>query len=191
MGLETPAGTPDPAGTAATLKEVKAKDGSILSYEGDTPAAGAAITLKNDKGEMIPVPDGNVELEDGTILAVKDGKIADVKPAEKKKDEPPAFDAKEEMKRLKTASEAAITELKTQYKKDLIDLQATIKKQSMEQEKQATIVKEVFSIIEKLAALPSAPPAPKKDGFNRTSLNPGLAELMASAAELSKQTFHN
>jgi len=58
--------------------DVKAKDGTIFRYEGETPQAGQLIQVVTPDG-LLPVPDGDYELEDGTVLSVKESTIVDVK----------------------------------------------------------------------------------------------------------------
>lgn len=61
-------GDPAPSGTTLT-----AKDGNIYKTSGE-PAEGMEIMMVGADGET-PAPDGAIELEDGTVLNVKDGKI--------------------------------------------------------------------------------------------------------------------
>jgi hypothetical protein len=66
------------AGAAPAFKEVKTKDGKILSVEGEIKA-GVKINQVDPSGTATPAPDGPYELEDGTILNVTGGLITDVK----------------------------------------------------------------------------------------------------------------
>ncbi len=60
------------------FSEVVAKDGSILKYEGDLKE-GTALFLSTPDGD-IAVPDGVVELEDGTMIEVAAGVVVTVTP---------------------------------------------------------------------------------------------------------------
>src|SRR3990172_687388 len=62
-------------------KQVKTKDGKILSYDGDTPQAGMDIMLVDETGAKTPAPDGDYDTEAG-MITVKGGKIIDVKMTE-------------------------------------------------------------------------------------------------------------
>jgi len=75
---------------AVKLSEVKLKDGSTLVVEGDSAIVGASVLVVTDGGN-VPAPDGEYELEDGSIIVIGSGKIAEVKEAakEEKKDEVP------------------------------------------------------------------------------------------------------
>lgn len=54
-----------------------AKDGSVYKTP-EAPAAGVEIMQVTTDGES-PAPDGDIEMEDGQIISVKDGKITEVK----------------------------------------------------------------------------------------------------------------
>lgn len=58
--------------------EAKLVDGTVVKVEGDSLVEGAAVKVVSDQGE-IPAPDGEHELEDGSKVEVKDGKIVSVK----------------------------------------------------------------------------------------------------------------
>ena len=61
--------------------EAKLVDGTVVKVEGDSLVEGAAVKVVSDQGE-IPAPDGVHELEDGTKVEVKEGKISSVKAPE-------------------------------------------------------------------------------------------------------------
>lgn len=70
------------------FSEVVAKDGSILKYEGDLKA-GTALFVSTPDGD-VAVPDGVVELEDGTMIECAAGVVVTITPsAEKAKEEAP------------------------------------------------------------------------------------------------------
>jgi hypothetical protein len=68
--------TPEEEGNPTGV-EVKAKDGK--TYKVAKIEKGEAIEVSGESGDYAAAPDGSVELEDGTILTVKDGKIEEVK----------------------------------------------------------------------------------------------------------------
>lgn len=76
---------------AEKFKQINLADGTIMEYEGDTPAQGMPIFVINGK-EKLPAPDGEYENE-GKMISVKGGVISDVKdkaPAEPPKNTEPA-----------------------------------------------------------------------------------------------------
>lgn len=73
----------------SVFSEVVAKDGSVIKYEGDL-AAGTVVFVSTPEGD-IAVPDGVVELEDGTMLEVAAGVVVTVTPPAE-----PATETKEE-----------------------------------------------------------------------------------------------
>lgn len=73
----------------AAFSEVVAKDGSVIKYDGDLKA-GTAVFVSTPDGD-IAVPDGVVELEDGTMVEVAAGVVVSVTPAAgEAKEEAPA-----------------------------------------------------------------------------------------------------
>lgn len=89
------------AAATDTTKEAKTADGKVLKYTGDTLAVGSTCTLVTDSGE-VPAPDGDLTLEDGTVVTIKDGKVGGV---ETKAVE----DSEAKMKKEKKALEDLIT----------------------------------------------------------------------------------
>jgi len=71
------------------LGMVKSEDGSItFNYDGDTPQPGQAIWIVAEDGTRVPVPVGEIPLDDGTILVIEEeGIIAMIKPREQELDE--------------------------------------------------------------------------------------------------------
>lgn len=73
------------------FKQITLADGTIMEYEGDTPAEGMPIFVINGK-DKLPAPDGDYENE-GKMISVKGGVISGVKdkaPAEPPKTTDPA-----------------------------------------------------------------------------------------------------
>ena len=75
------------------LGSVKTQDGAVsIDFEGDTLAVGLPLTIKNENGEAMPLPDGEYILENGMTLTVAGGlvsELAEVK-AEAVEEEMPA-----------------------------------------------------------------------------------------------------
>lgn len=53
-------------------------DGVVVQYEGDQLVQGVAVTLEDGT----PAPDGEHTLEDGTVIVVSEGLVAEIKAAE-------------------------------------------------------------------------------------------------------------
>lgn len=68
------------APTNEDAKTLKGKDGK--EYKAAKLEAGEVIEVVNADGTTAPAADGDVELEDGTVITVKGGKIESVKAAE-------------------------------------------------------------------------------------------------------------
>ncbi len=68
--------------TEQKFKDVKLNDGTtIVSYDGEVPAQGMPLFVVTPEGR-IPAPDGEHTLEDGTVIVVIGGLIAEVKEPE-------------------------------------------------------------------------------------------------------------
>jgi hypothetical protein len=70
------AADPAPGDPAPEGKTLNAKDGSVYKTIGE-PAEGMEIMMVGTDGE-VPAPDGAIELEDGSVINVKDGKIESI-----------------------------------------------------------------------------------------------------------------
>jgi len=71
------------------LGSLNSADGSItFNYEGDTPQVGQAVWIMAEDGTRVPVPVGEIPLEDGSILVVEEeGIIAAVRMPEENGDQ--------------------------------------------------------------------------------------------------------
>lgn len=87
----------DPIEEEITMAEAVLKDGTIVRYEGEL-AEGVAIMVVTPEGEM-SAPDGEHELEDGTIISTSEGKVTAITPAEPSVE----VDAKKQIEAAKAA----------------------------------------------------------------------------------------
>jgi len=63
--------------------DAKLQDGTMITYDGDTPMVGMPImVLPSDGTAPIPAPDGVMVVEDGSEIEVKNGVIVSVEPVE-------------------------------------------------------------------------------------------------------------
>ena len=70
-------------------EEVKVELGSIMTqdqsltieFEGDTLAVGMPLTIQNENGDVMPLPDGEYILENGMVLTVADGLVSELSEA--------------------------------------------------------------------------------------------------------------
>lgn len=68
----------DKPSTEQKFKEVKAQDGTLLSYDGEMPMAGMPVFVLDEAGQRLPAPDADYVLEDGSTLKVQGGVIKEV-----------------------------------------------------------------------------------------------------------------
>lgn len=168
-GEEKPAETVE-----VKFKDMKLQTGEIISIDGEELAIGVPVYLMTPEGRL-PAPDGDVVLEDGTELSIKDGLVAEVGAPEAEVPEgevaaepatvPPA---PEEMgtkpKRViksqveeqvfnafKEEAEAKVLKLET----ELAELKAAFEAQTEKFNKSLEFNKEVFSVVEKMAEQPA------------------------------------
>ena len=70
----------EPAPAAAAETNHTDTDKGTLVYEGDL-AVGTAVQIVGEGGETSTAPDGEYTAEDGSVIVVADGKVAEIKPA--------------------------------------------------------------------------------------------------------------
>ena len=70
------------------------ESGQEIMTDADAFAVGVSAFVVNDEGERIPLPDGDYQLQDGSMLVVAEGAVAEMKEAEVEAEE----EKEEEMK---------------------------------------------------------------------------------------------
>ena len=58
------------------------ESGQEIMTDADAFAVGVAVFVMNDENERIPLPDGEYQLEDGSMLVVAEGTVSEMKDAE-------------------------------------------------------------------------------------------------------------
>ena len=58
------------------------ESGQEIMTDADAFAVGVAVFVMNDENERIPLPDGDYQLEDGSLLVVAEGTVSEIKDAE-------------------------------------------------------------------------------------------------------------
>lgn len=58
--------------------QAKLQDGTVITYEGETPLPNMPVFVMDEKGNQTPLIDGTHVMEDGSMLIVKGGVIAEV-----------------------------------------------------------------------------------------------------------------
>jgi hypothetical protein len=144
--------------TKETFIDAKLMDGTIVRYE--TLEVGMPLMVIDEAGNELPAPDGEHELEDGTKITVESGIITEV--ASKAEEMP------EEEMQLEQPMAAVETVTKEDFetlKSEVADLKTKFEEFSKINEALASdnvsmkeIVKETFSIVEKLAKVPTENP---------------------------------
>jgi hypothetical protein len=84
--------------------------GQEIQTDADAFAVGVSAFVVNDEGERIPLPDGDYKLQDGSMLVVAEGAVAEIKEAEA---EVEAEEEKEEEMKAETEEVQASSEVLT------------------------------------------------------------------------------
>ena len=158
------------------FKDMKLQDGTtVISIDGEELAIGVPVYVMTEEGRL-PAPDGELVLEDGTALTVKDGLVAEVATPEAEVPEgevaaepatvpPAAEDMSTKPKRViksqveehvfnafKEEAETKANELKAELEAIKAEFEALKEKFN----KSLEFNKEVFSVVEKMSEQPSA-----------------------------------
>jgi hypothetical protein len=145
--------------TKETFVDAKLMDGTIIRYE--SLEVGMPLMVIDEAGNELPAPDGEHELEDGTKVTVEAGIITEV--ASKEEEAPEAEEApiEQPMAAVETVSKEDFETLKS----EVADLKSKFEEFSTINETLSAdniamkeIVKETFSIVEKLANVPTENP---------------------------------
>lgn len=124
-----------------------------------TPAVevGATVTVTGPDGNQLPAPDGDHELQDGTVIKVAGGVITEVMPVAEAKKEQPAPASPVDMAQLMAAVdqriEAAVAKVSEKFKAD----DATTRK----------VIGEILTVVQEMAEVPAEPAIKeKRDPFS-------------------------
>jgi hypothetical protein len=132
------------------MAEIKLVDGNVVSVEGEF-VVGAKIYLVTPEG-LVVAPNGEHTAEDGTVITVLDGVIAEV--ASKEEEAPEMPEEMSEINKLKTEMASMLAELKS--------LKASF-------EKQNETSKLTLSAINKIIETPVTEPVEMKVDFSSLS----------------------
>lgn len=172
------------------FKDAKLKDGTVIRYDGETPAKGAKIMCITPEGE-VACPDGDHVLESGEIISVKGGMIDAVKPAgapeEQMQGDPTKVAEQAQVEAAKKVIESIVKETVFAETKELKEKFASLEQENKKQAEELAAAKEVnkqlFSMIEQIAEAPSEEPAETPKGSLKKDF---FKELRAEAQEFRK-----
>lgn len=141
-----------------TFVDAKLMDGTIIRYE--SLEVGMPLMVIDEAGNELPAPDGEHELEDGTKVKVEGGIIIEI---ESKEEEMPEEEMpiEQPMAAVETVSKEDFETLKNEVadlKTKFEEFSKTNETLSADNIAMKEIVKETFSIVEKLAAIPTENP---------------------------------
>ena len=145
--------------TEQTFIDAKLMDGTIIRYE--SLEVGMPLMVIDEAGNELPAPDGEHELEDGTKVTVESGIITEVESKEEEAPEAEEAPIEQPMAAVESVSKEDFESLKN----EVSDLKSKFEEFSKSNETLSAdnialkeIVKETFSIVEKLANVPSENP---------------------------------
>jgi len=139
--------------------DAKLVDGTIVRYE--SLEVGLPLMVIDEAGNELPAPDGEHELEDGTMLTVEGGIITEVATKEEEAPEMEEAPIEQPMAAVETVSKEDFETLKTEVdnlKTRFEEFTKTNETLTADNVALKEIVKETFSIVEKLAKVPSDNP---------------------------------
>ena len=165
--------------------EAKLKDGTIVQYEGELNV-GTKLNVIDAGGVVAPAPDGTHELEDGTMVTVAGGFVTDLKTPEGTEAEAPVevnVEAGCEPVKMEDVEQAIATALANVNKDQVTSLKTELAAQS-------ALIKDMFAVIEKIAATPEGEvEKPTKTSFSKSVQNEKATaiERMSAAAQKFSQ----
>lgn len=182
--------------------EMKTKDGNMIYVDGEAPAVGVPVMIMDAEGAKAAAPDGDLIMEDGTTISVKDGMITAVTPGEGEAaatEESKLSKLEAQIAKLEIAKEIArhkdeIEQLKAKQatlcsQEDYKKLESEFEKQKTELEFHKTFTKQVMAFMEILGEEPDteAKAAPAKDGFKKVAKTVDIKkEISAFRASLQE-----
>lgn len=140
-------------------------DKGILAWDGEDDIAVDVAVYIEEEGERKPAEDGDYTLDDGAVIVVKDGVVAEIKDSkeEPEKPEEPEKEMEEEPKEEpKEEPEKEEPKEKTpDYSKDIEDLKAEIEALKKEIEELKAGAEKTAEELKKFAKAPAGSPANK------------------------------
>ena len=145
--------------TEQTFIDAKLMDGTIIRYE--SLEVGMPLLVIDEAGNELAAPDGEHELEDGTKITVESGIITEVASKEEEAPEVEEEPIEQPMTAVESVSKEDFEALKTEVdtlKTKFEEFTKTNETLSADNVSLKEIVKDTFSIVEKLAKVPSENP---------------------------------
>jgi polyhydroxyalkanoate synthesis regulator phasin len=145
--------------TEQTFIDAKLVDGTIIRYE--SLEVGLPLMVIDEAGNELPAPDGEHELEDGTMLTVEGGIIMEVATKEEEAPEMEEAPIEQPMAAVESVTKEDFEALKSEVdslKTRFEEFTKTNETLTADNVALKEIVKETFSIVEKLAKVPSDNP---------------------------------
>lgn len=165
----TPATQPTETAPEQKFGEGKLKDGTVIKWEGDGAIQVGFPVMVIDPANptaFLPAPDGEMELEDGTIVVTKDGKVAEVKsavaPVTPPSPEMPDMTVQvaQMESQLKEVNEkfSAVSKEKEKLSADLEAIKAEFESQKSKLEKAEKDILDTLTMFKEAMEMPSANP---------------------------------
>lgn len=162
--------------------EAKLKDGTIVQYEGELNV-GTALNVIDAGGQLVKPEDTTHELEDGTLVTTVDGFVTELKTPEGEPTVEVEVEAGCEPVKMEDVEAAIATALANINKVEVETLKTELAAQS-------ELIKDMFAVIEKIAATPEGEvEKPTKTSFSKSVQNEKATaiERMSAAAQKFSQ----
>ena len=171
----------------------KLKDGTVISTPDSEWKVDSEVFIVKEDGTNEVAPDGDHELEDGTIVKVKDGKVTEIVAVEMSEEtETKLAIAAEDLTAIQEMINVAITALKEEVVKTLTDLTARVdvleKGDSIEDETEMSKLKtELAKVKEQLESKPASKSITLHSDVKINNTKASLEDQLGLILEASKQ----
>lgn len=142
------------------FKDAKMKDGTIIRYDGETPAQGMPLFVVTEGGE-IAAPTGDYLMEDGAVIMAIDGVITEVKPAAPESAPKPEEMQESEEDRIKKVIETKVKEQYFSLEEKITALETKNTELAGKLEAYKMASEKTVTLLEEFSAAPSETPTEK------------------------------
>lgn len=179
-------------GNEQEFGQAKLTDGTVVMWEGDL-AVGTALYVLDEAGTQQAAPDGEHTLEDGTVVSVAGGLVADVKPKDQEQEKEIEIEMAGELETMVQKMAEELASMKTK----MAELEAMWKPQGMSSEEVESKLNEfttnveakfnqVVELVGKIAEEPAAAPIEEPRQTFRKKASNSVENLSKYLQEIKK-----
>lgn len=165
---------------------VTEEDGKEYIFDGDTIHEGLTIQTYDDKGDIVPLQDGEYTIK-GVKCVVADGLVSSLPEKESKVEDAPGEKTNEEQPEVKVEEKDPNTDYAAQaeqFKKEVEQLQADVTAKDKR-------IKELEAEVEELKKKPLASPVPQRTDMSENGLYEPSERVKGTKFETACKIFGN